>query len=106
RTLAERDRRDSTRTHAPLRPADDAVVLDTTRLTLEAVVAEMERLVRAPVVPARTQRCETLCIRPLIRLSTGGRGAGSLRSPQNPARRGYRLDARDDGEARSEDRSR
>ena len=54
RTLAERDRRDQTRVHAPLRPADDAVVLDTTRLALEEVIAEMERLVRARIVPVRT----------------------------------------------------
>lgn len=42
RDLAERDRRDTGRAHAPLRPADDAVVLDTTNLTLDAVVDAME----------------------------------------------------------------
>jgi cytidylate kinase len=49
RELAERDRRDSGRTHSPLRPAADAVVLDTTALTPEAVVEAMERIVRARV---------------------------------------------------------
>jgi len=47
RELAERDRRDAGRTHSPLRPAPDAVVLDTTLLTLEQVVDGMERVVRA-----------------------------------------------------------
>jgi len=47
RELSERDRRDTTRSHSPLRPAGDAVVLDTTHLDLEAVVDAMERIVRA-----------------------------------------------------------
>jgi cytidylate kinase len=47
RELAERDRRDAGRAHSPLRPAPDAVVLDTTLLTLEQVVESMERVVRA-----------------------------------------------------------
>jgi CMP/dCMP kinase len=46
RKLAERDRRDSQRAHSPLRPAEDAVVLDTTTLALDAVVDEMERIAR------------------------------------------------------------
>ena len=46
RELAERDRRDAGRAHSPLRPAADAVVLDTTSLTLEEVVEAMERVVR------------------------------------------------------------
>jgi len=37
--LKERDERDSQRVHAPLRPAEDAIVLDTTDLTLEEVVS-------------------------------------------------------------------
>jgi len=44
--IAARDARDSGRATAPLRPADDAVVLDTTRMSLEAVVARMEALAR------------------------------------------------------------
>jgi cytidylate kinase len=47
REIAERDRRDAERLHSPLRPAADAVVLDTTRLSLDEVVDEMERIVRA-----------------------------------------------------------
>ncbi|MBB72577.1 MAG: cytidylate kinase [Legionellales bacterium] len=37
--LAERDRRDTNRTVNPLRPADDAVVIDTTSLSIDDVVA-------------------------------------------------------------------
>jgi len=47
RQLAARDRRDSERAHSPLRPAADAVVLDTTTLALDAVIEEMERIARA-----------------------------------------------------------
>jgi cytidylate kinase len=47
RELAARDRRDSRRDASPLRPAPDAIVLDTTGMSLEAVVAEMERHARA-----------------------------------------------------------
>jgi cytidylate kinase len=44
--IRERDRRDSERDVAPLRPADDAVVLDTSALELEQVVDQLEALVR------------------------------------------------------------
>ena len=44
--LAERDRRDSTRPVAPLRRAEDAVLLDTTTLSFEEQVGEIVRLVR------------------------------------------------------------
>jgi cytidylate kinase len=46
RELSERDRRDSARAHSPLRPAPDAVVLDTTRLPLVEVIDALERLAR------------------------------------------------------------
>ena len=45
--MAERDRRDSQRAHAPLRPAADAVRLDTTALTQAAVVDSLAELVHA-----------------------------------------------------------
>jgi CMP/dCMP kinase len=41
-----RDHRDQTRTHSPLRPAPDAVVIDTTGLAVEDVVARIVALVR------------------------------------------------------------
>ncbi len=44
--IEARDRRDSARDLAPLRPAEDAVLLDTTHLTLDQVVEQMEAEVR------------------------------------------------------------
>lgn len=44
--IRERDKRDSERDVAPLKPAHDAVVLDTSELALEHVVAQLESLVR------------------------------------------------------------
>lgn len=44
--IAERDRRDSGREHAPLRQAPDAVVIDTTTLSLAEVVLTMTDYVR------------------------------------------------------------
>ena len=44
--IEERDRLDSTRDTAPLRPADDALVVDTTGRTIEAVVNELAEIVR------------------------------------------------------------
>jgi cytidylate kinase len=47
--MARRDRQDSQRTLAPLRPAADALIIDTTRLTIEAVLARMlSRIVPFP----------------------------------------------------------
>lgn len=43
--IRERDRRDRTRAQSPLRPAPDAVVIDSTNMTLDDVVARMEALV-------------------------------------------------------------
>ncbi len=42
--LRDRDRIDSTRAVAPLRPASDAVVLDTTELSLDDVLERIEKL--------------------------------------------------------------
>jgi len=44
--MRRRDRIDSSREVAPLRAAEDAVILDTTNLTVDEVVDEAERLVR------------------------------------------------------------
>ncbi|MEO6078665.1 MAG: (d)CMP kinase [Steroidobacteraceae bacterium] len=44
--IAERDRRDSTRTVAPLKPAADAVMLDSTNLTIDEVVDRVMAEVR------------------------------------------------------------
>ena len=45
--IRDRDKRDSERDIAPLRPADDGVVLDTSDLDLPAVVDRLEAIVRA-----------------------------------------------------------
>ena len=47
RAEEERDRRDATRDHSPLRVADDAVVIDTTDRSVEDVVEQILTLVRA-----------------------------------------------------------
>ncbi|MDV4168497.1 (d)CMP kinase [Rhodovulum sp. FJ3] len=45
--LRERDRRDSERATAPLKPADDAVLLDTTDLSIEDAIAKAAEAIRA-----------------------------------------------------------
>jgi len=45
RDLHERDERDRNRADSPLKPATDAVLLDSTRMTLEEVVARAEAIV-------------------------------------------------------------
>jgi cytidylate kinase len=42
--IEERDRRDRERSVSPLRPADDAVVVDTSSLTIEEVVSQVLNL--------------------------------------------------------------
>jgi cytidylate kinase len=46
RELKERDARDRSRAESPLRPAADAVILDSTALTLEQVLTAAEAIVR------------------------------------------------------------
>ncbi len=50
REMRERDQRDRTRANSPLRPAEDAVVIDSTELPLEAVVARAVALVEDHLV--------------------------------------------------------
>ncbi len=49
RELAERDERDANRTVAPLRPAEDAVILDCTELSINQVFEQVLSLVRERV---------------------------------------------------------
>ena len=44
--LRERDRRDSERATAPLKPADDAVLLDTTDLSIEDAIAKAVEVIK------------------------------------------------------------
>lgn len=46
RELRERDERDRNRANSPLRPAADAIVIDSTQLSLDEVLAKIEDLVR------------------------------------------------------------
>ena len=45
--MKERDERDRNRAESPLRPASDAIVLDSTALTLEQVLDQAEQIVRS-----------------------------------------------------------
>jgi len=47
RELKERDYRDRHRAESPLQPASDAVILDSTTMTLEEVLARAEEIVRS-----------------------------------------------------------
>jgi cytidylate kinase len=47
RELKERDARDRNRAESPLRPAEDAVILDSTAMGLEEVLAAAEEIVRS-----------------------------------------------------------
>jgi cytidylate kinase len=51
RDMVERDRRDSERSIAPLKPTDDARILDTTGMDIPAVVTVLLQWVRAAVAP-------------------------------------------------------
>jgi CMP/dCMP kinase len=46
RELRERDERDRNRADSPLQPASDAIIIDSTHMTLEEVLARIEDLVR------------------------------------------------------------
>ncbi|HEY4010939.1 MAG TPA: (d)CMP kinase [Acidobacteriaceae bacterium] len=53
REMRERDERDRNRAESPLRPAEDAVVLDSTAMTLEQVLDVAESIVREHVEAAK-----------------------------------------------------
>jgi CMP/dCMP kinase len=55
RDIAERDARDRGRAHSPLRPAADAVVLDTTDKSIDEVVRALQALVRARAAALASQ---------------------------------------------------
>ena len=45
--LKERDERDRNRAESPLKPAPDAVILDSTAMSLDEVLASAEKIVRS-----------------------------------------------------------
>ncbi|MFQ5400400.1 MAG: (d)CMP kinase [Anaerolineae bacterium] len=51
--VLRRDKIDSSRQHAPLRPAEDAILIDTTNRTVDSIVKEILALIRART-PATT----------------------------------------------------
>jgi len=51
--LKERDARDRNRSESPLRPADDAIILDSTSMTLDQVLEAAENIVREHVSDAK-----------------------------------------------------
>ena len=52
--MQERDRRDRERSVAPTLPADDAVVVDSTRMTLDQVIERIESLARQRIASLTT----------------------------------------------------
>ncbi len=54
--IAVRDTRDSQRTISPLKPADDAIVVDTTTLEISTVILKIEKLVRE-TLPDACSKC-------------------------------------------------
>jgi cytidylate kinase len=56
RDLQERDLRDRNRANSPLKPAPDAVLLDSTHLTLQEVLEAAEVIVEAKLAPVASNR--------------------------------------------------
>jgi CMP/dCMP kinase len=50
--IRDRDQRDRTRALSPLKPAADAMVIDSTTLTLDQVIERVEAMIRARLQPA------------------------------------------------------
>jgi cytidylate kinase len=53
RELSERDHRDSARELAPLRRADDAKVIDTSKMSIDRVVSALKELIQGVYIPTR-----------------------------------------------------
>jgi cytidylate kinase len=62
RELKERDARDRNRAESPLRPAEDAVVLDSTAMSLEQVLAAAEAIVREHVDGLRARTADATLV--------------------------------------------
>lgn len=54
--LQQRDRRDRSRAASPLEPAPDAIIIDSSRLTIEQVVNRVEELIQQQLADARQQK--------------------------------------------------
>jgi cytidylate kinase len=53
REITERDQRDQNRAHSPLRPAADALVIDSTQRRIDDIVTELQRVVIARQNPCK-----------------------------------------------------
>ena len=60
RDLRDRDLRDRNRANSPLKPAPDAVLLDSTHMTLEEVLAAAEAIVAAKLTPAASSKTDSV----------------------------------------------
>jgi cytidylate kinase len=58
--LRDRDLRDRNRANSPLKPAPDAVLLDSTHMTLEEVLAAAEAIVAAKLTPAASSKTDSV----------------------------------------------
>ena len=67
RDLRARDERDRNRADSPLKPAADAVLLDSTRLTLEEVVAAAEEIVAEKLARIQGKELPTAAYRRSLR---------------------------------------
>ena len=100
--IAQRDRRDADRALAPLRPAEDAVVLDTTALSVEEQVERVVQAVRAAQSRSRTRGSlwrpgahRRLVVTPHVSPDpTGPREAAPRADSLNSTPRGWRLPLR------------
>lgn len=54
--LQQRDRRDRSRAASPLEPAPDAIIIDSSRLTIEQVVNRVEELIQQQLADARQKK--------------------------------------------------
>lgn len=54
--LRQRDRRDRSRAASPLEPAPDAIIIDSSRLTIEQVVNRVEELIQQQLADARQKQ--------------------------------------------------
>jgi cytidylate kinase len=45
--VVARDERDSSRKHSPLKPAEDALIIDTTELSIDKVITQVSELIKA-----------------------------------------------------------
>ncbi len=77
RDILERDARDAGRAVAPLKPAADAVILDTTQMTIDAAVAFVLERYRAAIPPGAKRDVAMIGTR--VRLP--GIGGGPVHGP-------------------------